>query len=112
MVTLQARHLWRDSLAVNAHGDIALRLSKSDAALKDSVTGNGERRSRCVRKAGGPGSGQGGGGGGGGWGGWGGSHFGSCFLLFNTYRVLDGLERVFELNSTPLTYVKKIRTDV
>ena len=63
MVTLQARHLWRDSLAVNAHGDIALRLSKSDAALKDSVTGNGERRSRCVRKAGGPGSGQGGGGG-------------------------------------------------
>ena len=62
MVTLQARHLWRDSLAVNAHGDIALRLSKSDAALKDSVTGNGERRSRCVRKAGDPGSGEGGGG--------------------------------------------------
>ncbi len=33
-------------------------------------------------------------------------------LLANTYHALDGLERVFELNSTPLTYVKKIRTDV
>ena len=38
--------------------------------------------------------------------------FYSLILLANTYHVLDGLERVFELNSTPLTYVKKIRTDV
>ena len=38
--------------------------------------------------------------------------FYSLILLANTYHVLDGLERVFELNSIPLTYVKKIRTDV